>query len=356
MNAQTINPSEEQAHAFLRNVTFSGIRNPFLKTAQARGLEILTDAPHSLSVRTMNGVVTVWNAAATGTVRIDIAASDRARLFIVKEGVLDQLGRIVPYDAAQLRWSDSVDTIDRFPPNFQIARIVRVVSLCDTFKRVRLACGDLSAFDDRAIHLRFALPRAGIDEIIWPYVGNNGAAVWPKGDATLHRPVYTARSIDHLRNELDIDVFLHDGGRITGWIEQGLPDHTIGLTGPGGQGIPSCSNITMFGDETAFPAMARILETLPANVQGTATFCAHHATSLKYPVPDHASIEIIWHHVENGASMADLASHAFQDGVDDRFVWFAGEKNDAAKIRTSFAEARGEKKNSYIAGYWSADS
>ncbi|MEM6384552.1 MAG: siderophore-interacting protein [Pseudomonadota bacterium] len=354
MDARPTKPLEEQTHALLSDVAFLAIRDPFLETAQARGLDILQNAPDTLSFRTMNGVVTVRDAAAS--VRIEIAASDRARLFIVKEGVLDQLNRIVPDDAAQLRWSDSVDTIDRFPPNFQITRVVEVVDLCDAFKRVRLACGDLSAFDDRAIHLRFALPTAGLDEIVWPHVGENGAAVWPKGEAALHRPVYTARAIDHESNELDIDVFLHDGGRITQWIEKALPGNTIGLTGPGGQGIPSCSRITMFGDETAFPAMARILETLPTGVEGKATFCGNHPASLDYPVPDHPGIEVTWHLADEEASMAELVSDALQDGVDDDFIWFAGEKHDAANIRASFAEAGGLKKNSYIAGYWSAQS
>ena len=91
MDAQPTIRLEEKAHGLLVDVAFSAIRDPFLKTAQARGLDILRDAPDTLSIRTMNGAVTVRDAATS--VRIEIAASDRARLFIVKEGVLDQLER-----------------------------------------------------------------------------------------------------------------------------------------------------------------------------------------------------------------------------------------------------------------------
>ncbi|MCE3544330.1 siderophore-interacting protein, partial [Escherichia coli] len=98
----------------------------------------------------------------------------------------------------------------------------------------------------------------------WPTMGRDGRPVWPEGDDALIARVYTIRTIDIERGEVDIDMVVHPGNDTPGstWALNAKPGGIVGMTGPGGGSVEDAGRYLLVGDETALPAIGRILETL----------------------------------------------------------------------------------------------
>jgi NADPH-dependent ferric siderophore reductase len=269
-------------------------------------------------------------------------------LFMLKDSIVEHLAETEPELARDLRWSND-DQSGQCPPNFNLAKTLSVTPVGAHFLRVRVTADDLSRFTPESLHFRVVLPRAGDENPIWPTVGPNGQTVWPKGDQALHRPVYTIRHIDVVAGWLEFDVFIHDGGRVTEWAQNLQPGHVIGLAGPGGGGVPTQSDIFLTGDETAFPAIARIM-TAPNRPKTGDVILFSNAKDYDFDVPDGYTLH--WMSPSTG-------SHAFISRLkasprsDDSFVWFGGEKSIAQKLRSYFHDDCGVlKEASYISAYW----
>ena len=86
----------------------------------------------------------------------------------------------------------------------------------------------------------------------------NGRTRWPEGADALHRPVYTVAAQQD--DWLDFDIFRHDGSPTCDWAEAARPGDTVGVIGPGGGWCPEAPRLWLFGDETALPAIARMLD------------------------------------------------------------------------------------------------
>lgn len=267
-------------------------------------------------------------------------------LFVLKEALTEKVATMHPEAAAAIRWSDAA-TIGSRPPNFQFVEIRAVTPLGRDFLRITVAAEDLSAFGDDAIHFRLVLPPPGDPAPEWPRIGASGTTIWPSGAKALHRPVYTVRSIDPARGELSFDLFVHAGGRATAWAQSVRPGARIGLTGPGGGGIPQTRKITLYADETGFPAVARILESLPAEATGHAVLSA----GARYPLPTHPGIAL--HRLAQGGAtqlaeraIADRASHGGHS------LWFAAEKTGAQRLRDWCRRNGVNLRDHYVAAYW----
>lgn len=225
-----------------------------------------------------------------------------------------------------------------------VATVDHVRQISPSFRRVRLR-GDFSAFATGGLHFRFMFGPPGAP---LPTLGPEGF-VWPGGAQAWHRPAYTVRALDPAGEWIDVDIFLHDGGRVTGWTETLRGGEEVGLTGPGGGGIGHGGWQGLIGDETALPVVLRMIEALPPDARGRALIRVPHADDAQeVALPPGFRLDWI-----TGTPLLDLLDE-LSPPAGNRFVFFAGEKAEAEQARL-WMTARGiEKGESRAAAYWAA--
>lgn len=343
------------ADALLPALPFAAARQSIIAMAREHALPVAADSASAVTVE-VPAFGHYSFTARDGGIAVRISAAMQDRLFMLKEGFALHLEEIREGASAALRWSDAAPAgaSGALPPNVRFTTVRAVSPVGPAFLRVEVQGTNLESFRDDAIHFRLLLPPAGCAAPQWPHVAENGATVWPKGDAALHRPVYTTRRIDHDTGVMAFDIFLHEGGRATGWARRARPGDRLAIAGPGGGGIPETSRILLFADETALPAAARILESLPPESEGTAVFLSDKGAACGYPVQAPAGVAVTWQcrGVRPGLAEQALAAHAALPG---HYLWFAGEKSEVQTLRGGLKHAKPAAANSYIAAYWSAE-
>ena len=167
------------------------------------------------------------------------------------------------------------------------ARVVRVRRLGPSFTRITFTGDDLHRFGIGGLdqRIKLMLPQPGRTIADLP----DGADWYPRWQAMPDevRPTlrtYTVRAHRPEAAELDIDFVLHGvdaghGGPASTWAATAAPGDEAGLLGPDRPGSGpmwgcewspprSAHRLVLAGDETAVPAMAAIVESLPADARG----------------------------------------------------------------------------------------
>jgi iron complex transport system ATP-binding protein len=166
------------------------------------------------------------------------------------------------------------------------ARVIAVRRLSPSFVRITFGGTALANFAsdglDQRIKVLLPNSQGGIPAFA---AGPDGwRAQWAALPDELRPPMrsYTIRELRHDRGgnvEVDVDFVLHgDGGPASRWASRAIVGQHIVLIGPnakypgqrGGIGwIPSqgARRLIIAGDETALPAIARILASLPADAE-----------------------------------------------------------------------------------------
>lgn len=248
-----------------------------------------------------------------------------------------------------LRWTSDQDGGAR-PVNFSLARVVRSHRIAPAFQRVRLSGPDLARFaEDDSIHFRLVLPQPGDDRPEWPRIGPKGQTVWPLAPRTLHRPVYTVSAADPAAGWLETDVFLHDNGRTTHWALTAQAGSRIGLMGPSGGGIPDAPDLILAGDETAYPAIARITERRGNSAHGR-VFLLGKQREYPFARPKGWSFR----HLPNGESQ--LVSILQQIPVSaETAIWIASERQATEPLRELVNRQLATRvQSAHVSGFWTA--
>ena len=345
------------AQADLEGVNFEVMRQMILARARSSNLKILQDEEMHLTVETAHGLIGLRPGRQTETAGL-VAAESEQWLFVLKNAVLQQVRQFNPDVAEAMRWSD-LDREGTLPPNFSFVRVVEVSRLGTVFLRVTLEGEDLSHHKDDAIHFRLVQPSNDPEKgtaPLWPYVAPNGSIKWPDGPNTPHKPVYTTRFVDHAKNQLVTDVFMHEGGRTYDWakgILEGVGGRQVGgLVGPAGGGLLNASKVLMASDETGFPSAARLLENLPAGASGEVLLEAQYGAACEYPINAPDGVNITWLSRDHGDQLARstlLTMPKHQDAT----LWFAGSKEQARQVRER-AKADGWTSDRLrVSGFWS---
>lgn len=338
------------ATTLLNGLSYAAMRQVMLHQAQEHELQVVENSESSVSIEVPSFGRYRCEPVEDG-IRIQISAAMPDRLFMLKDNFSETLSHLLPEVAKELRWSDSATQPDR-PPNLHFTTVQSITPVGTSFLRVRIKADDLSSFQDDAIHFRLLLPAADCTAPEWPSLSENGSTVWPKGEKALHRPAYTTRWIDRDAGLMDFDVFLHDGGRVTNWARNAGSGDLLVIAGPGGGGIPESSKICIFADETAFPAVARILESLPADSSGEVTLVAANGAECGYPITAPKGVTIIWltREVASDLPSRALTAHAAHP---NHYLWLASEKSDVTPVREALKANKPSPGTSYIAAYWS---
>lgn len=199
-----------------------------------------------------------------------VEADDEASLSFLQWSVAEHVYQFAPGEKPNIVWDGGIRPGARVP-YFREMTVVRTAELTPQMRRVTLRGQKLERFAHSGLHMRLLLaPRPGA-EVVWPVMGEDGRQAWPEGDRPLAR-VYTIRRIDVAAGEIDVDFVLHDGDEMPGaqFGRDAIPGEVVGMTGPGGGTLPPFSRYIFAGDETALPAISRMLEELPSTASAVA--------------------------------------------------------------------------------------
>lgn len=212
-------------------------------------------------------------------------------------------------------------------------------------------------FVDR--YVKIAFPQPGIEYPdpldLWSVRESMPRSEWP------HTRTYTVRRVDEAAGELSIDFVIHgDEGLAGPWAATAQPGDPLIFTGPGGGYNPDpAADWHLFaGDESALPAIAAALESLPPDARGLA-FLEVDSEADAQPLAAPAGFELQWLF---RAGVPGGSSSVLVDAVRDapwpggRVQVFAhGERGAMKGLREVFYAQRGlERAQVSLSGYWAS--
>ena len=178
------------------------------------------------------------------------------------------------------------------------------------------------------------------------------------GRKAYHIRPYTIRSFRSAAPELDIDVLLHGDSRGSVWARSVQPGDAVGLIGPRHDyhGAHGADWQVLAGDESALPAIAAILEQLPAQARATALIEVDDEAG-EVPVELGANAEIRWLHRRGAPAKDSTLLEAALRGLnlpDGRgYCWVAGNSAVVHRIRHLLHhDWRLAKDQMFTMGYW----
>ncbi|MBE9639430.1 siderophore-interacting protein [Salipiger mangrovisoli] len=278
---------------------------------------------------------------------VEIEAEGELPLHQCRETVIYLLDHLLPDAGTRMRWSGVAEA--RTPPNFHLATVLTTRRITPNFLRVEMACDGIAALQTGGMHFSLLLPPEGTSPR-WPELTEQGRTIWPDGACALHRAAYTFVWLDAAAGRFAFDIFEHEGGRTTDWARRAMPGETVGVMGPGGGDFPEAAHILLAGDETALPAIRRILAHSPDSRRGTVLIETGAAADRpELPLP--AGMALHWISRKDGGGLA--AALAKIDAVDDDlFVWLAAEKSVVRTAKARFQKLGLPRERSYFSAYW----
>lgn len=195
-------------------------------------------------------------------------------------------------------------------------------------------------------------PAAHIKIILDPTGGPGGRALMR---------TYTARRYDGARRELDVDFVLHGEGPASTWAEQARPGQILAIAGPGKAYAidPAATHYLLLGDDSALPALATLLEALPATAQVTVFLeLAHDAdrAGLDATHPGltlHCLLRGDDPHAAGEALLAALRQHDLPPDAASSRIYVACESGAVRRIRQHLLAERGWPAGQLVTrGYW----
>jgi iron complex transport system ATP-binding protein len=179
----------------------------------------------------------------------------------------------------------TVTTTQVAPYRLAMTRVKRVQNLSRNFRRFTMTGPDvhLLASDGYDQRIKLVLPLQGLGLATLP-TGEEWYLRWRELPTELRNPIrtYTIRELRAEQGEIDIDIALHGRtGPASRWALDAWPGHEVAIFAPnaehpgpfGGRDfLPPAhtDHLLLAGDPTALPAIAAILERLPADSRGVA--------------------------------------------------------------------------------------
>lgn len=178
-------------------------------------------------------------------------------------------------------------------------------------------------------------------------------------DAFLTR-VYTIRSFDRDKYEIEIDLIEHeDQSPAMKWVHNAKIGTKTQLIGPRPHFVPNFDekkHVVMFADETALPALYSILKSWPIDVSADIFIESSEPHILAYfPKCLKVKMHLLLREGQDQAGKMGLllkAAYQFKQ-MNNIAVWAACERNEARAIRQFFVEEKSlAQKDVQVTGYW----
>ncbi len=291
-------------------------------------------------------------------IAFSVEAPDETSLAYLQWSVAEHVCEFAPDETPDIAWDGG--TRPGAPlPYFREMRVLRATQLTPAMRRLTLSGENLGRFAHDGLHVRLLLAPASGVKPVWPVMASDGRQAWPEGDRPVAR-IYTIRRIDVEAGEVDIDFVLHEGDEMPGaaFGRDARSGDVVGMTGPGGGTLPPAPHYLFFGDETALPAISRMLEELPREARATA-FVEIADSSERQRLTLHPGVEVEWlsrdgRSAETTMLLADrLRSLDPEHWQDDTYAWVGCEQTAARTIRSYLkSERRLPRKQYLVAAYW----
>lgn len=253
------------------------------------------------------------------------------------------------------------DTIDEMIPSRRAPSVQTTLEVLETawltpgLVRVTLGGDQFSVFPDRPETDKYA-------KIYFPPAGST---LEPPYDLAALREqmafdelptirTYTIRQVDHDRRTIDIDFVVHGDSGVAGpWAASAQPGDRLTLSSPGGGYSPDldADQRVLIGDESAIPAIASALESLPTGVD---TIALIETRSIEHRVPLAGNVTWVDEDHDNpGAHLvAAVETLPWPDG---RVQVFAHGERGAMKALRPLLAARGvARADLSLSAYWAA--
>lgn len=285
-------------------------------------------------------------------------SDDETGLAYMKYAIANHVLEIVKNENPKIVWMGDGAAAGSSPPFFRQMRVVSARNISPHMRRVTLKGKDLRRFEHGGLHVHLLFPPKGIDNPQWPVTGEDGRPVWPDGDFKLVSRVYTIRNINAQRGEVDIDIVIHDGTPGSTWALNVVRGDLVGMTEPGGGDVGEADWYLLAGDETALPAIGRILERLPASAKVTACIEVDNKSD-EQDLLRYCNVDILWLH-RNGqqagtTSLLQEAVEAVQFPSDGSriFAWTGCEFSAFKAIRNFLRKERKLRREEHlVVSYW----
>ena len=204
--------------------------------------------------------------------------------------------------------------------------------------------------------LSLLVPRVGDPAPQWPTVARDGRIVWPQGSHGVALRSYTARRQEPTAGEVDVDFVLHGDGPAAGWAAAAAPGAVLGVASAAPLGDAPAGWLLLAGDETALPAISRILAAAAPGTRGLALLeVAGPEEEQRVSAP--AGVEVRWLHRGPAAPGTDLLADAVaalpRPPGEDLFAWVGAESATVRAVRADLRGRWGLRRGQHHAiGYW----
>jgi NADPH-dependent ferric siderophore reductase len=251
------------------------------------------------------------------------------------------------------------------PLTLREVEVVEVTDLTSGMRRITLSGAQLGEFTsangfpqpafestgfDDDIRLVFCYP--GQTEPVLPVQTEKGVDL-PRDPRPLSR-IYTVRRWDPETGRLDVDFVKHGIGVGTTWAYRAQVGDRIHFFGPSAsRALPDDADwLLVAGDDTTIPAIARLLEELPADTRAQ-VFIEIAGNELRQELRELPGVEVTWLVRDNATTLLVDAVRdcAWWDGRP--YAWLAGEQTTVRDLRRHLVEDRGVPKEDVgFTGYW----
>lgn len=288
-----------------------------------------------------------------GRLRVRVEAPDEGGLQMMRSVVAANIVEFAGDASPSIVWSGFTAGAETFA-NFRELRLIESRLLTPRLRRLTFAGADLGRFADREnLHVRLYLPPPGVTQPEWPRPGPDGRTVWPDAARRPDMRYYTIRRAEAER--VEIDFVLHEApGPGARFALEAEPGAICGIAGPLGRTAPHAAWTVLAGDETALPAIARMLEAMPADAQGIVLLEAQDSDPL-YPLRSLEGMPVRWFERAPDAESPLVAGVRSLDfsAADDVFVWAGCESTVARSLRRTLRGERGLSREKHlVVGYW----
>ncbi len=251
--------------------------------------------------------------------------------------------------------STSSPAPDDGPRPVDVLTVTAVRQVTPSVRRVTLT-GEPAAVTAVEPTVNLLVPRVDDPAPHWPAIARDGRIVWPAGSHGVSLRSYTARRQDPGTGEVDVDFVLHGDGPAAAWAAAARAGARLAIGGSGSLGFRPAGIVLLAADETALPAVSRILADLPPATRGLALLeVADAGEEQDLAAPP--GVELRWLH-RGGAPPGEStllvdAVAALDRPEGDVFAWVGAE---SAAVRAVRADLRGRwglsRAEHHAIGYW----
>ncbi len=237
--------------------------------------------------------------------------------------------------------------------------VLTVASVADVTPSVRriVLTGSPDAVATAGPTISLLVPRVGEADPRWPQIARDGRIVWPLGAHGVALRSYTARRQDPTAGEVEIDFVLHGDGPAASWAAAAAPGAPLGVAGGGSLGERPAAQVLLVGDETALPAITRIVGAAAPGTRGLVLVEVADGAE-EQPVPAPEGVAVRWLHRDGtppGESTLLVDAVTALDPFEgpEVFAWVGAESAAVRSIRADLRSRWGLGRAQHHAiGYW----